>query len=112
MWLLDANMDVHLVDSLSQFDIASDTAKNRGWKALSNGQLVTAARGNGFDCLLTRDRLFGESASRGLHVHPTAAVVLVMLPQQRWPEYRRSFLDAWTSSPIQPKAGCLIEWPF
>src|SRR5450432_927607 len=43
MWLLDANMDVHLVDLLSHFGVNSDTAANRGWKALSNGQLVAAA---------------------------------------------------------------------
>ena len=43
MWLLDANMDVHLVSTLTAFDIACDTAGKRGWKALANGDLVTAA---------------------------------------------------------------------
>jgi hypothetical protein len=37
MWLLDANMDLHLVSVLSDFGISRDTAGNRGWKALSNG---------------------------------------------------------------------------
>ena len=32
MWLLDANMDVHLLSILNGFDIASDTAAKRGWK--------------------------------------------------------------------------------
>jgi hypothetical protein len=111
MWLLDANMDVHLASVLGEFGIACETAAQRGWKALSNGQLVAAAVANGFDCLLTRDRLFGESASRALQLHPTFAVVLVHLPQQRWPEYRQSFLNAWASAPIMPQPGCLIEWP-
>jgi hypothetical protein len=64
MWLLDANMDVHLASVLEELGIACETAAHRGWKALSNGQLVAAAVASGFDCLLTRDRLFGESASR------------------------------------------------
>jgi|SRR6185312_13922972 len=104
MWLLDANMDVHLTSVLAEFGIASENV-------LSNGQLVTAAVEGGFDCLLTRDRLFAESASRALRLHSNFAVILINLPQQRWPEYRQAFLRAWASSPITPQAGCLIEWP-
>src|ERR1019366_9838171 len=62
MWLLDANMDVHLVSVLTGFKISCDTAGKRGWKALSNGDLVNVAVDAGFRCLLTRDHLFGESA--------------------------------------------------
>ena len=65
MWLLDANMDVHLASVLTGFNISCDTAGKRGWKALSNGDLVSVAVDAGFRCLLTRDQLFGESASRG-----------------------------------------------
>jgi hypothetical protein len=43
MWLLDANMDVHLASVLTGFGIDCDTAGNRGWKALSNGDLVKAS---------------------------------------------------------------------
>lgn len=111
MWLLDANMDVHLVDVLAQFDIHSDTAANRGWKALSNGDLVAASFKAGFRCLLTRDQLFGESASRALKSYPEFAVVVVMIPQQRWPHYRERFLEAWTAFPIQPVPGHLTHWP-
>lgn len=70
MWLLDANMDAHLVSVLDDFGISCDTAGNRGWKALSNGDLVTAAVAAGFVCLLTRDRFFGESAARALRAFP------------------------------------------
>jgi hypothetical protein len=31
MWLLDANMDVHLVSVLSEFGISCDTAGNGPW---------------------------------------------------------------------------------
>jgi len=81
MWLLDANMDVHLAFVLAGFGIICDTAGNRGWKALSNGNLVKAAMECGFQCLLTRDRLFGESASRALKSFPQFAVVVVNIPQ-------------------------------
>ncbi len=33
MWLLDANMDVHLASVLTGLGIDCDTAGNRGWKA-------------------------------------------------------------------------------
>src|ERR1700692_1984456 len=111
MWLLDANMDVLLKVVLSELGVSSEAAGALGWKALSNGQLVAAAVAEGFDCLLTRVRLFGESASRTLRAHQAFAVVLVTLPQRRWLEYRQSFLDAWTSCPIVPQPGTLIEWP-
>ena len=111
MWLLDANMDVHLASVLEELGIVCETAAHRGWKALSNGQLVAVAVASGFDCLLLRDRLFGESASRALQLHPTFAVILVNLPQQRWAEYRQSFLKACAFSLIRPQPECLMKWP-
>ena len=83
MWLLDANMDVHLVQVLNELGASCDTAANRGWKALSNGELVSEAVAAGFTCLLTRDQLFGESAARALKIpqlccggcEPTAAAL-------------------------------------
>ena len=111
MWLLDANMDVHLAAVLVEFGIRCDTAGNRGWKALSNGDLVATAAAAGFHCLLTRDQLFGESASRALKSFPQFAVVVVDLPQQRWQQYHERFIAAWAASPIQPVPGGLIHWP-
>jgi hypothetical protein len=111
MWLLDANVDVHLVSVLREWDIPCDTAAKRGWKDLSNGELVATASAQGFRCLLTRDQLFGESASRALNSFPDFAVVVITLSQQRWPEYRQQFLEAWAASSIQPVAGSLIRWP-
>src|ERR1039457_4127196 len=85
-------MDVHLVSVLTGFKISCDTAGKRGWKALSNGDLVNAAVDAGFLCLLTRDQLFGESASRALRRFPQFAVVVVNVPQRPWPQYREQFL--------------------
>jgi hypothetical protein len=111
MWLLDANMDVHLVQALNDLGVACDTAANRGWKALSNGDLVSAAVAAGFTCLLTRDQLFGESAARALKRFSTFGVVVVDLPQQRWQAHQEHFVAAWSVSPIEPVAGTLIRWP-
>jgi hypothetical protein len=111
MWLLDANMDVHLARVLTDLGIACETAGKRGWKTLSNGELVKAAVDAGFRCMLTRDRLFGESASRALKLFPKFAVVVVNVPQRRWPEYREQFVARWAERPIEPVAGRLIHWP-
>jgi predicted nuclease of predicted toxin-antitoxin system len=111
MWLLDANVDVHLAAVFQERGINCDTVARRGWKTLSNGELVAAAHAEGFRCLLTRDQLFGESASRALKSFPEFAVVVITLPQQRWPEYRRRFLEALSASPIRPVPGRLVHWP-
>ena len=111
MWLLDANMDVHLVSVLKDFGVACDTAANRGWNSLKNGDLVAAAVADGFLCLLTRDQLFGESASRALKAFPEFAVVVVDVPQQPWNQYRERFIALWTQKPIAAVAGRLVHWP-
>jgi hypothetical protein len=111
MWLLDANMDVHLVSILTGFQISCETAAKRGWNSLSNGELVRAAVDAGFKCLLTRDQLFGESASQALRLFPEFAVVVLNMPQQPWPQYREEFLAQWEKRPIEPMAGKLIQWP-
>ena len=111
MWLLDANVDVHLAPILKRWGIACDTVAHRGWRALSNGELVATAFGEGFRCLLTRDQLFGESASQALKAFPQFAVVVITLPQGRWTEYCERFLEAWVASPIQPVPGRLVYWP-
>jgi hypothetical protein len=83
MWLLDANMPVQLVVLLKEFAIEADTTVARGWNTLSNGRLVHAASTAGFTVLLTRDRLFGETAAAALNAHPDFSVVTVNLPQLR-----------------------------
>ncbi len=111
MWLLDANMDVHVVSILADFGISSATAGNRGWKFLANGDLVRAAVDAGFSCLLTRDHLFGESAASALKLFPQFAVVVVNIPQRPWPQYRERFVALWAERPITPVSGKLIHWP-
>ncbi len=88
MWLLDANMDVHLLALLREFDVEGEAATRKGWGALDNGELVSAAAEAGFTCLLTQDRLFGESAAHALKAYPNFSVVVVRLRQKPWREYQ------------------------
>jgi len=110
MWLLDVNMPLRVVELLSEFGVSADTTEGRGWRGLTNEALVEAAVKNGFDCILTRDRLVGESAARALVRIPRFSVVLVTLPQLRG----RHFLDEsrreWSRVPVRPVPGALIRW--
>ena len=112
MWLLDANMDVHLLALLKEFGVQSEAATRREWAALDNGDLVAAAAHAGFRCILTQDRRFALSAATALKAIPQFSVVVVRLPQQPWRgEYGQQFRAAWTASPIRPVPGQITQWP-
>jgi predicted nuclease of predicted toxin-antitoxin system len=111
MWLLDANMPVQLVALLKDLAIEADTAAGRGWNTLSNGSLVMAAAQAKFTALLTRDRLFGETAAAVLRTYPDFCVVRVTLPQLRAAAFMQAFRAAWQQSPITLVPGRMIEWP-
>jgi predicted nuclease of predicted toxin-antitoxin system len=88
-WLLDVNVPAQLVSTLSGFGVEAEIAIGRGWKELTNGRLLEAASKAGFSAILTRDRLFGQSAAKSLKLFPTIALVVVTLPQARAPEFLR-----------------------
>ncbi|HVA81604.1 MAG TPA: DUF5615 family PIN-like protein [Candidatus Binataceae bacterium] len=111
MWLLDANMPIRLVALLAELGVESDSAKARGWNTLSNGILVDAAVREGFSVLLTRDRLFAQSAARALTNHREFSIVRVMLPQLRLAGFLKAFQAAWATAPIIPASGQMIDWP-
>ncbi len=111
MWLLDANIDIRIGMLLTEFGIENRTAESLGWKTLSNGNLVAAAASAGFACLLTRDRLFSESAARVLKEYPSFAIVVLQLRQERWPEFGESFRRAWDRERITPQPGKTMLWP-
>jgi len=111
MWLLDANMDVHLLSLLARLGVDCEATTRRGWQALNNGDLVSAAVAAGFTCLLTQDRLFGEAAARALNENPGFSVVVVRLAQVPWKQYHRNFDTAWSKSPIRPVVGKISHWP-
>ena len=105
MWLLDVNMPVKLVSFLKAHGIDADTTHNRGWDSLSNGVLVETATSSGFIALLTRDRLFAESASRALKRFPRFSVVVVILPQASINSYIESFEREWALEAVSPQPG-------
>jgi predicted nuclease of predicted toxin-antitoxin system len=111
MWLLDANMPVQLVGLLKELGIEADTSVARGWNTLSNGSLVAAAVREKFSALLTRDRLFGESAAQSLKVHKEFCIVRVKLPQLRASQFQAAFRASWQTAQIIPAPGRIIDWP-
>lgn len=111
MWLLDANMDVHVLDVLKELGIPCESAIHIGWGELANGDLVSAALKAGFVCILTHDRSFAESAGRSLNAAPNFSIVVVLLQQKPWREYIRQFGEAWAREPIVPASGSVIHWP-
>jgi predicted nuclease of predicted toxin-antitoxin system len=111
MWLLDHNLPRQLTPVLQVLGIQTEVTVKRGWEKLSNGELVGAAAAAGFVCILTRDVGFGYSAEKALKKFPQVGVVLITLPQQRGPEYAKTFQRAWSQKPIVLIAGQLIRWP-
>jgi predicted nuclease of predicted toxin-antitoxin system len=111
MWLLDVNMPKQVIALLAGFGVTAHTAESRGWDGLTNGELVEAAARAGFSCVLTRDRLFSESAAARLRRFSQFSVVLVTIPQLRSPQFLEQFRLAWVRSPILPVPGKAIRWP-
>ncbi len=95
MWLLDANMPLPLVALLGELGVKADSAVSRGWNTLSNGALVKADAEADFAALLTRDRLFRESAARALKVHNEFCIVRITLPQLRASHFLAAFRAEW-----------------
>lgn len=63
---------------------AVETAYERGWSKLSNGDLLTAAETASFDVLITTDQhLHNQQKLFGLRL------AVVVLPTTRWPQIRR-----------------------
>jgi len=111
MWLLDVNLPNGLRRVLEKLGQTSETTAFRGWRDLGNGVLAAAASQAGFRAILTRDRLFGESAGKALQTHPDLAVVILKISQSREAAYLTEFEKQWAVRPIRPEPGKVIEWP-
>lgn len=111
MWLLDVNLPNGLVQFLAKSGIQCDTTVKRGWRNLTNGELATAASKAGFSVILTKDRLFGETAAKALKQFPQLCVVVISISQSRQSLYLKDFEAAWNEKPVIPKVGTLMEWP-
>ncbi len=62
---------------------------HRGWRELRNGELLEQAVDEGFTTLLTRDKLFENSAKTAFVKHPEFAIVFITLPQAKYEPYIR-----------------------
>lgn len=111
MWLLDKNVPIQLVGLLGDVGIDAVTADAKGWGALKNGELVAAAAADGISCILTRDRLFVESAGRTLRFHSNLSIVLLTLTQSRAPVFLKAFAEAWSTLPLRAIPGSVVRWP-
>ena len=111
MWPLDVNMDIHLLRVFSDMGMPCQSAIDRGWQKLANGQLIKAAAEAGFTCILTHDRLFAESASQTLILFPHLSIIIIRLPQRPWRDYISQFQTAWSKQPISPLPGAVVQWP-
>lgn len=111
MWLLDVNLPNGLRRVLEKLGQTLETTPFRGWRDLGNGVLAAAASQAGFRAILTRDRLFGESAGKALLSHPDLTVVILKISQSREAAFLVEFEKQWTNNPIRPEPGKVIEWP-
>jgi len=111
MWLLDVNLPNGLRHILAKYGHNAETTVFRGWRDLGNGVLAAAAHQAGFRVILTRDRLFGESAGRALKSFSDLGVVILKISQSREVNYLQEFEKQWALKPIRPVPGQVIEWP-
>lgn len=111
MWLLDNNVPRQIIPVLQSFSVSFDTAKQRKWGELRNGELLAAASASGFTAILTRDILFREEATKAFKNHPHMAIVLLVIPQMLGKQYAEVFAQAWAKKAIIPVPGQLLIWP-
>jgi predicted nuclease of predicted toxin-antitoxin system len=111
MWLLDVNLPNGLRSVLLDLGIESHTTVHQGWRNLGNGALSKAAVTAGFRVILTRDKLFGESAAKALQLYPQLCVVILKIPQSKAESYLASFKTHWQRDPMRIIPGQIIEWP-
>lgn len=105
MWLLDVNLPNGLRSVLQEYGIESHTTVYKGWRDLGNGALAKVAVAAGFKAILTRDKLFGESAAKALDTFPELSVVIIRIPQSRAETYLINFRKQWQLKPI-----CLVPF--
>jgi predicted nuclease of predicted toxin-antitoxin system len=111
MWLLDVNVPVQIIPALEAKGYTVNRSALLGWGELRNGQLVQEATRHGYVCLLTRDKLFEESAASALELNPQFSVVLLTINQATATKYLESFTSALKKSEIKPVPGQITRWP-
>lgn len=80
--LFDQGTPVPLRDALVGHTV--ETAYERGWSTLGNGDLLTAAETSAFDVLITTDQNL-----RDQQILSGRKLAVLVLPTTRWPQIRR-----------------------
>src|SRR5580698_9779784 len=104
--LFDQGIPVPIRSYLKDHDIR--TAAHEGRDQLTNGALLNAAEGAGFDLLLTTDKnmLYQQNLAG-------RRIAIVVLGQQQWPQVRpyvRLVVEAVNS--VEPSAYVEVDIPF
>ena len=81
--LLDHNIPAPLRSALEGHEV--ETAYERGWAELTNGELLTSAEESGFNLLVTSDK--GIRQQQNL---PGRKLALLVLGTNDWPRIRRN----------------------
>ena len=83
-----------------------ETAYERGWSSLSNGDLLTAAEDAFFDVLVTTDQNLRYQQNV-----QTRQVAILVLPTTRWPIIQQHVLEIVTAiSSIRPGEFRQLVW--
>lgn len=103
--LFDQGTPVPLRNALSQHEIV--TAFERGWQTLQNGDLLTAAEGEGFEALITTDKNIRHQQNPG-----GRRLAIVVLPTTDWRKIRmRTEVVAQALDALSPGAYVEISFP-
>lgn len=79
-----------------------ETAYERGWSGLKNGELIAAAEAAGFEAFITTDKNLRYQQNL---VGRTLAVVV--LQTTSWPRLRRSLPHVVAAVEVATKGGCV-----
>lgn len=91
--LLDENVPIDILPVLKNARHDAQSVNFAGLKGFHNGALIERAREQ-FDLLLTRDKDFTSEFLVG-YVTSSFGVVLLVIPQQRGPDYAAAFARVW-----------------
>ena len=102
--LFDQGTPVPLRDALVGHTV--ETAYERGWSALSNGALLTAAEASSFDLFLTADQnLRYQQDLSG------CKIAIMVLPTTRWPQIQQHIAEIVAALPsIRPGEYREMKW--
>ena len=102
--LFDQGTPVPLREALVGHTV--ETAYERGWSTLENGDLLTAAQASAVDVLITTDQ-----SLRYQQLLSGRSLAILVLPTTRWPQIRRHVPEVVAAiASIQPGEFRELNW--